>query len=122
MSPAAGAAPAFDWDAATPRERDGWVARFVTGQDGPPAPYTTCPSAEYELLQFVRETWPPDDVSAFSDELWRIYEARHHRLAAADADGPPELLFLDTLPIRHHQTGDYARAAFLASYHRSGEA
>ena len=106
--------PKFDWAAACPAERDLWVARFVTGREGPPPSYTTSPSAEYELLVTIRETWSPDDVSAFADALWQIYESRH-AAALSEQDGP--LLFLDTLPVLHHRTGDYSYAAYLT---RSG--
>ena len=102
--------PEFDWHAASHAGRDGWVARFVTGRDGAPPNYTTSPTAEYELLVMIRETWPPDEVSAFADVLWQTYEARH-TAALAGMDDP--LFFLDTLPVLHHQTGDYAYAAYL---------
>ena len=51
-------------------------------------------------------------MAAFADALRGICEPRHAAAVAGEDDVP--LLLLDTLPVLHHLTADYARAAYLA--------
>ena len=100
---------AFDWNAAGPRERDSWAARFVTGANGPPA-YSTDPRAEYDLLRHVRETWPVGDLADFAETLWAIYRDRSRR----EPDCAREIGGHDALHVCYHRIGDYAHAAYLS--------
>ena len=73
LSAAIAAAKDFDWDAATDRQRDAWVADWVLGMVGVTMVsgsvklpnYTRDPAADYEVLKRVRETWPPDMQARF---------------------------------------------------------
>ena len=83
--------PVFDWEAATPRERDAWVAENVMGYDmaNPPIipvfdftgrpfreliddwwpTFTTDPSADYAVLKHVRETWGKVELYLFDNAV-----------------------------------------------------
>ena len=84
------------WEDLAPHERDALVAEHVMGV---PSAYSTDPSADYEVLRRVRETWDKHAKWSFREALWRIWTDRE------DIAHTAVLLY---------QPGDYSIAALKA--------
>ena len=66
-------------------------------------------AADFAVLREVRETWGEADLLAFGEALWDLYRQRWE---ARDDDAPG---LCDQVHLRHHQVGDYGRAARLVA-------
>lgn len=103
----------FDWAAASPAERDRWLAQNVVGTSDS-RPYTTCPDAELSLLKEVRSAWREPMLLALAEALWDTYLARREAAGAASCG------LFDALHVLYHERGDYADAVYLVAskWHR----
>ena len=98
----------FDWTAASPEERDQWIARNVLRTQGS-LPHTTCPDAEFSLLKEVRGAWQEPTLLEMEEALGDTYLARRE-ISCDTGSG-----LFDALHVLYHETGGYAYAIYLVA-------